>query len=361
MTWFSNDLTQRTGAPPAIYNPSAYAFVEQWTQHIVYQGFGNGAGDGHVHELWWDDHWHHNDLTAQAGATPIDGVPSGYVYPDEPGGWTQHVVYQGIRSGGGPDGAVHEIWWDADDKHHHQLTDGSPPLVDTPFGYAFERGQHVVFRADRTLRYLDFEEDFGWTESDLTPYMAGTLPAMPPTAYGFTSQQTHHVLYAGSDGHVHELWKGPSGGFHHHDLTLATGSTVRATGRPVGFANDPGSGQVVSFAASDGHLHQFVWDGTWHEHDLTATVGGVPPSGSATPTGYLYPAEGTLHVNYIGVDSHIHEYWQDNAGWHPSDLTTRTGVLVGRSDPAAYVMPDGTQHVVFVDDNRHIIELYWLP
>ena len=41
----------------------------------------------------------------------------------------------------------------------------------------------------------------------------------------------------------------------------------------------------------------------------------------------LYPSEGTLHVDYLGVDSHIHEYWQADQGRHPSDLTARTGVL----------------------------------
>ncbi|EWT05350.1 hypothetical protein N864_05185 [Intrasporangium chromatireducens Q5-1] len=360
MTWFSNDLTVRTGAPPAIFSPSAYAFPRQKTQHILYQGFGAGAGDGHVHELWWDGHWHHNDLTSQSDAPPISGEPCGYVYEDQPGGWTQHAIYQGLTPGVGPDGRVQEIWW-GDGKNHHQLTSGQPPLVDRPFGYSFEVGQHIVYRANNTLRFLDMEEDFGWLNSDLTPYLAGTHPSLPPTAYGFTSQRTHHLLYTGSDEHVHELWKGPSGGFHHNDLTASSKSSARAAGVPVGFANDPGNRQVVSYVATDGHLHQLTWDGSWHEQDLTSTVGGVAPSSGAVPTGYLYPSEGTLHVNYVGVDDHIHEYWQDGTGWHPNDLTTATGVLASRSNPAAYVMPDNTQHVVFVDDNRHVMELYWLP
>ncbi|WP_243062767.1 hypothetical protein [Humibacter sp. RRB41] len=360
MTWMSNNLTARTGAPPAIFSPSAYAYTQQKTQHVLYQGFGDGAGDGQVHELWWDGQWHHNDLTAQADAPLIDGVPSGYVYADEPGGATQHVVYQGLQPGVGADKKVQEIWWD-DDKHHHQLTDGQFPLIDQPFGYSFEAGQHIVYRSGNTLRFLDMEEDFGWLDSDLTPYMAGSHPMLPPTAYGFTAQQTHHIVYAGSDGHVHELWKGPSGGFRHNDLTLASGARVQTTGMPFGFANDPGFVQVVSYTATDGHLHQLTWDGAWHDSDLTATTGGTAPSAGTVPTGYLYPSEGSLHVDYVGVDGHIHEYWQDDAGWHPTDLTARTGTLAARSNPAAYVMPDNTQHVIFVDDDRQVIELYWLP
>jgi hypothetical protein len=361
MSWFSNDLTARTHGPVAIFSPSAYAFERQRTQHVLYQGFGDGAGDGHIHELWWDGNWHLNDLTSQAGGPPISGEVSGYVYEDQPGGWTQHAVFQGLRPGTGPDGRVQELWWDEDDKHHHQLTDGTPRLVDQPFGYSFETGQHIVYRAENTLRFLDMEEDFGWLDSDLTPYMAGTVPRLPPTAYGFTSQRTHHILYAGSDQHVHELWKGPQGGFHHNDLTLASGTAARTDGRPVGFANDPGNQQVVAFAGTDGHLHLLTWDGAWHERDLTATAGGVAPASGTTPTGYLYPSEGTLHFDYVGVDSHIHEYWEDGSGWHPNDLTAATGVLPSRSYPSAYVMPDNTQHVVFVDDNRHVVELYWIP
>lgn len=360
MTWFSNDLTARTGAPPAIYGPSGYAHPAQHTQHVLYQGFGDGAGDGHIHELWYDGNWHHGDLTAQAGAPLIDGEPVGYVYEDQPGGATQHAIYQGLEPGVGADGIVHEIWW-GDDKSHHQLTSGTPRLVDRPFGYGFEGGQHIVFRAGNTMRFLDMEADFGWLESDLTPRMAGSLLRFPPTAYGFAAQQTHHIVYAGSDGHVHELWKGQSGGFQHNDLTLASGAAAGVAGMPVGFANNPGFSQVVTYAASDGHLHQLTWNGSWHDQDLTVTFGGAVPAASAVPTGYLYPSEGTLHVNYLGQDGHIHEYWQDDHGWHPEDLSAATGVLAARSNPTAYVMPDNTQHVVFVDDNRHVVELYWLP
>ena len=131
MTWLSNDLTVRTGAPTAIFSPAAYPFVRQKTQHVIYQGFGDGSGDGQVHELWWDGHWHHNNLTSQTDAPLIAGEPWGYVYEDQPGGSTQHVVYQGLVPGSGPDGRVQEIWWD-DDKNHHQLTSGVPPLVDRP-------------------------------------------------------------------------------------------------------------------------------------------------------------------------------------------------------------------------------------
>ena len=43
------------------------------------------------------------------------------------------------------------IWWD-DDKNHHQLTSGVPPLVDGPFGYSFEGGS--TLSTARRTRFL---------------------------------------------------------------------------------------------------------------------------------------------------------------------------------------------------------------
>ena len=73
-------------------------FDAQGTQHVVYRGT-----DGHIHELWWDNAgWHHNDLTAAAGAPASVSDPAGYMF-DAQG--TQHVIYRGA------DSHIHELWW----------------------------------------------------------------------------------------------------------------------------------------------------------------------------------------------------------------------------------------------------------
>jgi len=88
-------------------------------------------------------------------------------------------------------------------------------------------------------------------------------------------------------------------------------------------------------------------------------MGGGLAEAGAVPTGYLYRAQGTLHVDYPGVDGHIHEYWQDGVGLAPQRPDRATGVLPSRSNPSAYELSaDNTHHVVFVDDNRHVVELY---
>ena len=75
-------------------------FAAQGTQHVNYVGT-----DGHVHELWWDGTWHHNDLTA-ATASTVSAIeaPRGYMF-DAQG--TQHVNFWGT------DGDIHEFWWSA--------------------------------------------------------------------------------------------------------------------------------------------------------------------------------------------------------------------------------------------------------
>jgi hypothetical protein len=68
---------------------------------------------------------------------------------------------------------------------------------------------------------------------------------------------------------------------------------------------------------------------------------------------------GELHVQYLGTDGHIHEFWW-NGQWQHQDLTTRTGAPLALTGPSAYVLQK-TQHVVFIARNNHIIELLWEP
>jgi hypothetical protein len=47
----------------------------------------------------------------------------------------------------------------------------------------------------------------------------------------FDAQGTQHVVYGGADRHVHELWWNTHG-WHHHDLSAATGAPRRAATPP---------------------------------------------------------------------------------------------------------------------------------
>lgn len=67
---------------------------------------------------------------------------------------------------------------------------------------------------------------------------------------------THHVLYRGTDNHVHGLsWK--TGVVTHDDLTALTGAPL-ATLNPSAYLAPDGTQHVI-FRSADGHLHDLVF------------------------------------------------------------------------------------------------------
>jgi hypothetical protein len=218
-----------------------------------------------VNELWWDTNgWHHNDLTAAATGAPLAGSnPRGYVFKAQ---GTQHVIYQGLNDGG----RIHELWWNSNGWHHHDLTAaaGAPGALSDLAGYVFDiQGtQHVV-------------------------YVAG------PDAY-----HPHGV---------HELWWDTSG-WHHNDLTAAAGAPPPQGDEPTGYAFEAEGTQHVVYPGADTHIHELWWnDHGWHHHDLTAATGAPKVDGLVgnTLTGYAFEAQGTQHIVYIGPDGHVYELW----------------------------------------------------
>ena len=275
--WHHNDLTAATGAPSATVPPIGYAFEAQQTQHVLYVG-----GDNHIHELWWNSNgWHHNDLTVAAAApNSLGDNPNGHVFFAQD---TQHIYY--IRSfGGATDDHIHELRWDST----------------------------------------------GWHDSDLTVAAGAPTHGIGDLrSYVFAAQGTQHVLYIasgdiglGGDGHIHELWWN-SNGWHHNDLTVAAAAPLAF--QPTGYVFDAQGTQHVVYQGlganpqtGDGHIHELWWDiSGWHHNDLTAATGAPLAMGAGQtlgaydyPMGYGFVAQGTQHVVYRATDSHVIElYW----------------------------------------------------
>ena len=358
-TWNHNDLTVATGVPDTASYPVGYVFAAQGTQHVVYID-----ANGTIYELWWDTNgWHQNNLTAATGTGGAHGEPAAYVF-DAQG--TQHVVYVGV------DSDVHELWWDPNGWHHADLTaiTGAPgPANAVPVGYVFaaQGTQHVVYvGVDSDVHELWWDPN-GWHHADVTVAAGGAPPAASDpyinlAGYVFEAQGTQHVLYRGTDNHVHELWWDPNG-WHHADLTAATGAPGPADAVPVGYVFEAQGTQHVVYVGVDSDVHELWWDPNgWHHADLTAATGAPGPA-DAVPVGYVFEAQGTQHVVYVGVDSDIHELWWDTNGWHHNDLTAATGAPPAASDPdinlAGYVFEDqGTQHVIYRGADNHVHELW---
>jgi hypothetical protein len=75
--------------------------------------------------------------------------------------------------------------------------------------------------------------------------------------------------------------------------------------------------------------------------------------------GYSTEVNRQQHVNFIGMDGHIHELWYSNS-WQHNDLTQKSGssMPVAGSPLAGYASPfNQQQHVIFLDASRNVIEL----
>ena len=77
----------------------------------------------------------------------------------------------------------------------------------------------------------------------------------------------------------------------------------------------------------------------------------------------MFDAQFTQHVVYIafpGGANHIQELWWDIFGWHRHDLTAAAGTRPAKGPIAAYVFDaQATQHVVYVGLDSHVYELWW--
>jgi hypothetical protein len=367
MGWNKNDLTVATKAPLATFRPVGYVYVGQGSQHVLYEGFNPGTGsDGHVHELYWDgSSWHHHDLSADAGGPPIGAgsVIAGYNFnqPDTIYG-TQHAIYIGT------DSHVHELWYSADSAdgwHHHDLSaaTGAPAAINGAFGEEFSSQQHVFFEGrDLHIHELVWDKNGGWSHEDLTKATGAGLAAAAPRAYVFYEQGTEHVVYLGTDGHVHELWW-QLGQWHHNDLTQRTNAPL-ATDPPAGCSRRGSATQHVGFRANDGHIHLLFWiNDSWTTADLHGFT-QAPQAAPAPLEAYAFDAEQTVHFDYLGTDGGIHELWFAGQDWHHNGISAATGAPSAISSPSGWVFnvvnPLGdTQHVVYTDVDHHVIELWW--
>ncbi|MFY9838784.1 MAG: hypothetical protein WAK55_20370 [Xanthobacteraceae bacterium] len=374
MGWNWNDLTVAAGATDFVGGPEidGYVFAAQGTQHVNY-GSNNA---GHITELWWDDKgWHYNDLIATTNSPmAIGGTQNGYVFSDQR---TQHVVYAGA------DWHIHELWWDGKGWHHNDLTNatgGASGLGGARSwgfldGYAFETqgSQHVVYRADDGHIIGLWWENGSWSRNDLTLAACVTVTVdSSPTGYAFEAQGTQHVNFRGVDGHIYELWW-QDGVWNQNDLTVAANAPLALTmaqGASVigisGYIFVAQGTQHVLYLGQDYHIHELWWDSEgWHHNDLTNAAGASSVDDTAQPVGYVFESQGTQHINYQGPDSHIHELWWDSEGWHHNDLTVAAGAPDTRGElagPVGYAFEaQGTQHVIYRANNFHAVELYWTP
>jgi hypothetical protein len=372
MGWITKDLTTDTpGTRLAVFHPTAWLFA-QFTRHVVFQGFtSTGGDDGHLYELYCSasDDWHVKDLTTEAGGAEAATTANGYIWARQ---GSQHVVYQGRLF----DGHIHELWYTSDDGWNaNDLTNaGRAPLtLSQPFGFEtyYDGSQRVTYQGrDRHIHVLSNSGN-GWHDQDISAMIGAPLcaPDAAPTGYSFENQHTAHVLVRTEVGHILEYWA-DANGWHWGDLTAVAGAPAASDCETVNGYVFSGEGtQHVVYVGTDRHVHELWWNAAgWHHNDLSASTGAVPAAPASSPACYAFEAQRfqpspTQHVMFCGADSFIHELWWDASGWHYNELTSASrGSIPAVGDAVAFVEVDNaTQNVFYLSDAHQIIELRWKP
>ena len=147
-----------------------------------------------------------------------------------------------------------------------------------------------------------------WSHTDLTHAAGAPAAALGSALDGyetlFNSQQ--HVNYIGIDGHVHELVYKDS--WVHTDLTHAAGAPAAALGSALdGYETLFNSQQHVNYIGIDGHVHELVYKDSWGHTDLTQAAGAPAAAPGTALDGYETSFNNQQHVNYIATDGYVHE------------------------------------------------------
>src|SRR5271155_2283221 len=134
------------------------------------------------------------------------------------------------------------------------------------------------------------------------------------------------------------------------------------------------SSQHVNFVGVDNHVHElYIAPNTagWVDNDLTQLAGAqAPQQFFATPLDGYWGSDSSQHVNFIGDDDSVHELYiaPNTAGWVDNDLTKLAGGVgvgaAGRGLLNGYWGSDGSQHINFYGifgSTISVHELYLAP
>jgi hypothetical protein len=213
--------------------------------------------------------------------------------------------------------------------------DGSVPLGGRALSsyWGSDGSQHVNFFGFSGQEYhvqqLSIAPGAGWVLNDLTSSAGGVAPVVdppPPMLVSYWgSDGSQHVNFIGLDGHIHELYIAPSAtGWVDHDLTVLA-AAVAPGERALDAYWGTDSSQHVNFIGLDGHIHELYIAPSatgWTDNDLTMLAGAVPILGGTALNGY-WGSDNSQHVNFIGTDGDVHELYivPGAPGWVDNNLT----------------------------------------
>jgi len=213
-------------------------------------------------------------------------------------------------------------------------------------------------------------------DNDLTKYSGDKSQAASRSALAAYAQSdnSQHVDFIDTGGHVHELYRSPdpTAQWVDNDLTMYSGEKSQAaSGSPLAAYSQSDNSQHVNFIDEAGHVHELYRSpdptAQWVDNDLTMYSGEKSQAHSGSALAAYSQNNNSQHVDFVGEAGHVHELYRSpdpTAQWVDNDLTMYSGEksnAAAGSSLAAYSQGDNSQHVNFIDDFGHVHELYRSP
>jgi hypothetical protein len=249
------------------------------------------------------------------------------------------------------------------------LTSTSSTLFPYPYAVYFDNDSPSHIQQLFPVNYQTF---------DLT-LQSNTLSSHPPAqnspllTYYWNGQKSQHVFYVDNNNQVIELYSPyatqPLGKFEVNDLSIHSGYTESNTpmnGSPlVGYVFENEGTEHVFYIANDNTIRELYYSGAWYGNNLSEVTGALatPPKVNSPLAAYVQEFDNTQHVIYIDNQNHVHELYWSGGAWHNGlpDLTQTTGTPqpAGNSDLAGYACEyERTEHVIYIGNDGHIHELW---
>ena len=248
---------------------------------------------------------------------------------------------------------------------------GAPKAAGAPSGAAIQATTSIVYRdGNGHMQNLFVNANGQPSVVDLSTLTGARKASGDPFTYVEASTNNLIVLYRGDDNHVHVIYWGPgTSWFGHEDANRLAGPRARdASGDPVGYVGPGNIGHLI-YRGSDNHLH-VIWSpvggGPVGYDDLTAAAraaGYNAPDALGNPSAYVN-SQGTHIVVYRGNDGHVWDLYWDTGAVVAENITGFTGSPLAAGDPFAYYIPafDFGQIVYRAGSdqvNGSLIELFW--
>ncbi|MEC9004168.1 MAG: CotH kinase family protein [Planctomycetota bacterium] len=314
-------------APPAAGHPSAYTLAAG-ERHLLYRG-----DDDHLHDLLLpaagakDAAWQHTNLTellaqpvarCDPSVTVVDGVP--------------HIVYVD------QDSMIHELWYD-EAWHHHPLPFIPRPASDVVIT-STPGALHVNYRTifgvpcEQTLsREAAANGQRSWSHRiyhrlpakgqpvgvnvggrrRLIYQVAEKWPIHEPFVFRYHARlDPDYREYDEGRNRLVQVWRA---GKRYHEIETIGETLPSVVGNLVLVQDGERNQYYLAYRNSDGHLLEATFqEGSWKVSNLTELAGAPPVT--SNPTGMVLKFNGSRYYVYRGQDGHLHELYFDRSWNH---------------------------------------------